>query len=94
MDISIFLSLTWSFNSTIRISRLGLSPSFFLAYRVHRIIILASGMGSGLSLDPFGIFALQRALLLQLALFGVPRYEIALLCLGMLSAGLRQKNKL
>jgi len=27
-------------------------------------------------------------------LFGVPRYEIALLCLGMLSAGLRQKNKL
>jgi len=50
-------------------------------------------MGSGLSL-PFGIFALQRALLLQLALFGVPRYEIALLCLGMLSAGLRQKNKL
>ena len=57
----------------------------FLAYRVHRIIILASGMCSGLSLDPFGIFALQRALLLRLALSGVPRYEIVLLC----SVGLR-----
>ena len=61
----------------------------FLAYRVRRIIILASGMGSGLSLDPYGIFALQRALLLRLALSGVPRYEIVPLCVRMLSVGLR-----
>jgi len=80
MVISIFLSLTWSFNSTIRISRLGLSPSFFLAYRVHRIIILASDIGPGLGTItcPFGTFALQRALSLQPALSGVPRYEIIL----------------
>ena len=91
MVISIFLSLTWSFNSTIRISRLGLSPSFFLAYRVHRIIILASDIGPGLGTItcPFGTFALQRALSLQPALSGVPRYEIILLCVRMLSVGLR-----
>ena len=46
-------------------------------------------MGSGLSLDPYGIFALQRALSLQPALSGVPRYENILLCVRMLSVGLR-----
>ena len=52
----------------------------FLAYRVHRIIILASDIGPGLGTItcPFGTFALQRALSLQPALSGVPRYEIIL----------------
>ena len=83
--ISVWSSLTWGFDPIISISFIG------TLLCISRPSNYYSGLRHGLKTTtwPSWLLRYHRALLLRPALSVIPRYEIVLLCVLMLSVGLR-----
>ena len=83
--ISVLSSLTWGFDPIISISFIG------TLLCISRPSNYYSGLRHGLKTTtwPSWLLRYHQALLLRPALYVIPRYEIVLLCVLMLSVGLR-----